>query len=131
MGVAQIYDQGQTFASSVLDIEESQLLKAISAAVTTVASISLATNYPTLPSVMHSMVNSYKKILSVAVETEYEWDEVKELKDRITNPDKYASAAPSPDAGQSAAPEASKEAEKEPEPAEESEDDEMMGDLFG
>ncbi|CAN9091493.1 unnamed protein product [Alternaria alternata] len=94
MGIFQIYDNGQTFDASVLDIEESQLLKAFSSAIATIASISLATGFPTLPSVMHSVVNSYKKVLSVAIETDYEWEEIAELKDRIANPDKYASAGP-------------------------------------
>ncbi|KAF9736053.1 hypothetical protein PMIN06_002999 [Paraphaeosphaeria minitans] len=118
MGISQIYDNGQTFDSSVLDIEESQLLKAFSSAITTIASISLAVNYPTLPSVMHSVVNSYKKVLSVAIETEYEWEEIKELKDRIANPDAYASAAPAAGAasgGDAAAPAAEEKKEEEEE----------------
>jgi large subunit ribosomal protein LP0 len=128
MGISQIYDQGQTFESSVLDIEESQLLKAFSSAIPTIATVSLALNYPTLPSVMHSVVNSYKNILAVAVETEYEWEEIKELKDRIANPDAYASAAPAAGAasGGGAAAEAPKEAEKEEE-AEESDEDMGFG----
>ncbi|KAF2751013.1 60S acidic ribosomal protein P0 [Sporormia fimetaria CBS 119925] len=129
MGISQIYDNGQTFDSSVLDIEESQLLKAFSSAISTIASISLAVGYPTLPSVMHSVVNSYKKVLAVAIETDYEWEEISELKDRIANPDKYASSAPAAGAssGGDAAPAA--EAAKEEE-AEESEDDDMGFGLF-
>ena len=94
MGISQIYDDGQTFDASVLDIEESQLLKAFGSAINTIACISLAVGFPTLPSVMHSVVNSYKKVLSVAVETDYEWEGIEELKDRIKNPEKYAGAAP-------------------------------------
>jgi len=94
MGISQVYDQGNCFPPSVLDIEEAQLLKAFSSAITTIACISLAANFPTLPSVMHSVVNSYKKVLSVAIETEYSWPEIDELKDRIANPDAYAAAAP-------------------------------------
>jgi large subunit ribosomal protein LP0 len=130
MGIAQIYDNGQTFESSVLDIEESQLLKAFTSAITTIATISLAVGYPTLPSVMHSVVNSYKKVLSVAIETDYEWEEITELKDRIANPDKYASAAPAAGAasgGGDAAP--AKEEAKAEEP-EESEDEDMGFGLF-
>ncbi|KAK5172137.1 ribosomal protein P0 (A0) (L10E) [Saxophila tyrrhenica] len=129
MGIAQIYDQGQTFDSSVLDIEESQLLKAFSSAITTIASISLAMNFPTLPSVMHSVVNSYKNMISVALETEYEWEAIHELKDRVANPDAYASAAPVAAAGgatEAAAP--AKEAEKEEE--EEASDEDMGFGLF-
>ncbi|KAI9700505.1 MAG: ribosomal protein P0 (A0) (L10E) [Bogoriella megaspora] len=125
MSISQIYDQGQTFSPDVLDIEESQLLKAFSSAINTIATVSLAVNYPTLPSVMHSVVNSYKKILSIAVETDYEWEGIEELKDRIKNPDKYASAAPvaAETTGGTTAAQETKEEEKE----EEEEEDEDMG----
>ena len=99
MTVSQVYDNGQTFSSEILDIEEDQLLKSFSTAIQNIASISLATNYPTLPAVVHSVVNSYKKVLAVAVETEYSWPEIEELKDRIANPDAYAAAAPAAAAG--------------------------------
>jgi large subunit ribosomal protein LP0 len=129
MGIFQIYDNGQTFDASVLDIEESQLLKAFSSAIATIASISLATGFPTLPSVMHSVVNSYKKVLSVAIETDYEWEEIAELKDRIANPDKYASAGPAAAATSGGDAPAAKEEAKEEE-KEESEDEDMGFGLF-
>jgi len=129
MGISQVYDQGNTFPPSVLDIEESQLLKAFSSAITAIAAISLAANFPTLPSVMHSVVNSYKKVLAVAISTEYSWPEIEELKDRIANPDAYASTAPVASSNEAApAAEAAKEEEKE-EDAEES-GDEGFGGLF-
>jgi large subunit ribosomal protein LP0 len=132
MGVSQIYDNGQTFAASVLDIEESQLLKAFSSAITAIASVSLAVNYPTLPSVIHSVVNSYKKVLSVAIETDYDWEEITELKDRIANPDKYASSAPAAaSGGGGGAAEEAKVEEKKEEEDEESGDDDMGFGLFG
>lgn len=129
MVVSQIYDNGQTFDASVLDIEESQLLATFSSAITTIASISLALNYPTLPSVMHSVVNAYKKVLAVAVETDYSWEAIEELKDRIANPDKYASAAPAAAAAGGAAAPAAAAEEKKEEP-EESEDEDMGFGLF-
>lgn len=130
MGIYQIYDNGQTFEASVLDIEESQLLKAFSSAISTIAAISLASGFPTLPSVMHSVVNAYKKVISVAIETDYEWEEIAELKDRIANPDKYASAGPAVGAasGGGDAPAAKEEAKEEEK--EESEDDDMGFGLF-
>jgi len=132
MGISQVYDQGNTFPPSVLDIEESQLLKAFSSAITTIACISLAANFPTLPSVIHSVVNSYKRVLAIAVETEYSWPEIDELKDRIANPDAYASAAPV--AAATDAPAAAKDDEPskdDDEDAEDSGDDGGFGDLFG
>ena len=130
MSIYQIYDQGQTFASSVLDIEESQLLKAFSTAINTIATISLALNFPTLPSVMHSVVNSYKNLVSIALETEYEWEAIHELKDRVKNPDAYASAAPAAAAAdEGGAAEAPKE-EAAAEEEEEASDEDMGFGLF-
>ncbi|KAK5160885.1 hypothetical protein LTR04_004393, partial [Oleoguttula sp. CCFEE 6159] len=126
MGISQIYDQGQTFAPDVLDIEESQLLKAFTSAINTIATVSLAINYPTLPSVMHSVVNSYKKVLAIAVETDYDWEGIEELKDRIQNPDKYASAAPSGGAAAADAPAETAAAEEEKPAEDEEEEDEDM-----
>ena len=119
MSIAQIYDGGQTFAPSVLDIKEEQLLKAFSSAIATITQISLAANYPTLPSIIHSLMNSYKKVLAVAVETDYSWEGIDELKDRIANPDAYAAAAPTatteaePDKPADAAEDKAEEAEEE------------------
>ncbi|KAE8441618.1 hypothetical protein EG329_004627 [Mollisiaceae sp. DMI_Dod_QoI] len=129
MGISQVYDQGNTFPPSVLDIEEAQLLKSFASAITTIACISLAANFPTLPSVMHSIVNSYKKVLAVAVETEYSWPEIEELKDRIANPDAYASSAPAAAAGGDA-PAAAEEKEEEKEEEAEESGDEGFGGLF-
>ena len=94
MRIAQVYDGGQTFAPSVLDIKEEQLFKALNSAIATITQISLAANYPTLSSIMHSFMNSYKKVLAVAIETDYSWEGISNLKDRIANPDAYAVAAP-------------------------------------
>lgn len=127
MGIAQIYDQGQTFDSSVLDIEESQLLKAFTSAITTIATISLAINYPTLPSVMHSLVNSYKNVLAVAIETDYSWEGIEELKDRIANPEAYATTAPVTTATDEAAPTAAEEKKEEAKEEEEESDEDMFG----
>jgi large subunit ribosomal protein LP0 len=129
MKVVQVYEEGQTFDPDVLDVEESQLLKALSSAIATITTISLAANYPTLPSVIHSLINGYKKLIAVAIEIDYSWEGIDELKDRIANPDAYAAAAPTAAATSAeAAPAAAKEEEKEEE-KEESED-EGFGGLF-
>jgi hypothetical protein len=125
MKVQQVYEDGQSFSPDVLDIEESQLLKSLTSAIATITTISLAANYPTLPSIIHSLVNGYKKVISVAIPIDYEWDSIHELKDRIANPDAYASAAPAAGAAaatEDSAPAAAKEEEKEEE-KEESEDE--------
>lgn len=74
MVVQQVYDSGNVFAPSILDIEESTLLDFFTAAVRNVASVSLALGYPTIVSVSHSLVNSYKNLLAISVETDYDFE---------------------------------------------------------
>ncbi|KAI1416028.1 60S acidic ribosomal protein P0 [Hypoxylon sp. FL1857] len=128
LGISQVYDQGNTFPPSVLDIGEEQLLKSFTSAITTIAALSLALNFPTLPSVIHSLVNSYKKVLAVAIQTEYSWPEIEQLKDRIANPDAYAAAAPAAAAAETSTAAAAEEEKKDE--SEEESGDEGFGGLF-
>ncbi|OAA43219.1 60S acidic ribosomal protein P0 [Metarhizium rileyi] len=128
LGIEQVYDQGQAFPAEILDIGEEQLLGTLTKAITTIATISLAINFPTMPSVMHSVVNSYKNILAVAVETEISWPEIEDLKDRIANPEAYAAAAPAAAASSGGAAAAPAAEEKKDESEEE--DDEGFGGLL-
>jgi len=129
MGISQVYDQGQVFVPSVLDIDDAQLFKSFASAVNTIATISLAVNYPTLPSVVHSLINSYKNVISVALEADYSYPEIEELKDRIANPEAYASAAPVAAVATTTA--AKVEEKKDESEKEDSEDEGGFGDLFG
>ncbi|KAK6865729.1 60S acidic ribosomal protein P0 [Apiospora arundinis] len=109
-----------------------QLLKTLSSVITTIAAISLAINFPTLPSVMHSFFNSYKNLMAIAIETEYSWAAIDELKDRIANPDAYASAAPAAAAADAGASAGAAETKKDDSDDEESDEDGGgFGDLFG
>ena len=74
MTVVQIFDKGQVFSSSVLDVTDDELVGRVAAAIKQVAGISLAVNYPTIASIMHSFVNSYKKVLFTSIATDYEYD---------------------------------------------------------
>ncbi|CCH43913.1 60S acidic ribosomal protein P0 [Wickerhamomyces ciferrii] len=127
LAVIQVYDNGQVFPSSVLDITDDELVGHFVSAVNTIASISLAIGYPTLPSVGHSVVNSYKDLLAVAIATKYVYPEIEELADRIENPDKYASAAPAAASAPAASEDAPAAAAEE---EEEASDDDMGFGLF-
>lgn len=121
--ITQVYDDGQLFPASILDITDEELVGHFVSAVTTIASVSLAVGYPTLPAVGHTIINSYKDLLAVAVASKYVYPEIEELQDRVENPEKYASAAPAAPAGGAPAAEEAKPAEEE----EESDDDMGMG----
>lgn len=74
MTVVQVYDNGAVFPSAILDIEEKTLVDQFVSGIKTVAAISLATGIPTIASVVHSLVNSYKNILNVSLATDYEFE---------------------------------------------------------
>ncbi|CAG89711.1 DEHA2F22242p [Debaryomyces hansenii CBS767] len=121
MSVVQVYDNGQIFPSSILDITDDELVGHFVSAINTIASISLAVGYPTLPSVGHSVVNHYKNVLALSIATDYTFEGSEAIKDRLANPDAYAAAAPAAAASSSAA------AEEAPAEEEEEESDGDMG----
>lgn len=116
MAISSVYDQGNVFAVDVLDVSEDVLINRFLSGVKAIATISLALNYPTLASVTHSLVNSYKNLLAVSVSTDYTFEAAQKVKDYLENPEAFASAAPVAAAEESApaaAAEAPKEEEKE------------------
>jgi len=127
MTVVQIYDAGNTFSPEVLDIGEDELVNRFLTGIKTIAAISLALNYPTIVSVLHSLVNSYKNLIAISLATEYTFDGAEKVKEYLANPEAFAAAAPA--ASASAAPETKAEEKKEEE-KEESEDDDMGFGLF-
>ncbi|CCH62063.1 hypothetical protein TBLA_0G01150 [Henningerozyma blattae CBS 6284] len=125
--VVQVYDNGQTFPASILDITNEELVGHFVSAVSTISAVSLAVGYPTLPSVGHTLINNYKDLLAVAIASKYIYPEIEELMDRIENPEKYASAAPAAAAASGSSDAAPAAAAEEDE---ESEDDDMGFGLF-
>jgi len=125
MTVVQIYDNGVCFPPSVLDIEESQLITTFMSGIKTIAALSLATGIPTIASITHSLVNSYKNLLAVSLATEYEFEGSAKIKEYLANPEAFAVAA-APAAAEGGAP-AAEEAAPEAEKEEEEDEDEDMG----
>jgi len=128
MTVVQIFDQGNAFAPSVLDVEEKDLIDRFLSGIKSIAAISLALNYPTIASVSHSLVNSYKNLLAIALATEYTFEGAEKAKEYLANPEAFAVAAAP--AAESAAPEAAAKEEEKPAEKEEESDDDMGFGLF-
>ncbi|TCD65692.1 ribosomal protein P0 (A0) (L10E) [Steccherinum ochraceum] len=129
MTVVQIFDSGNVFTPDVLDVSDEELLGRFTTGITTIAALSLALNYPTIVSVTHSLVNSYKNLLAVSIATEYTFEGAEKVKEYLANPEAFAAAAP---AAAEAAPAASDApaAEEKKEEEEEGSDDDMGFGLF-
>lgn len=81
--IHHVVENGSMFSPAVLDLTDDDLIASFMAGVNKVAAVSLATNYPTLASIPHSIVNSYKTVLSVAVATDYSFPQADKVKDNL------------------------------------------------
>ncbi|KAF9291612.1 ribosomal protein P0 (A0) (L10E) [Mortierella alpina] len=120
--VVQVYDQGTVFHPTVLDIEEDTLVAHFVSGIKNIAAISLQIGYPTVASVPHSIINSYKNLLAVSIATEYTFAGSEKIKAYLADPSAFAVAAPVAAASASAEKVVEKVEEKE-----ESDDDMGFG----
>lgn len=124
MSVIEVYDDGDIFPSSLLDITDDELVADFTEAVSNITKISLASGYPTVSAVSTHVINAYQDIVNLSLGSDYTFEGTEELKDRLEHPEKYAAAAPAP----SEEKKEDQEEEKKDEDEEEEEDsDEDMG----
>lgn len=124
--LTNVFDEGFVYPAKLLSTTPADLFKAFSVGVSNVAALSLGLNYPSLPAFPHAVLNAYKNLVAVCIGTDYVFEQAKAIKERVENPELFASAAPTVAASTSAAPAAAAAPEPESE-----EEDEEMGDLFG
>ncbi|OXB71661.1 UNVERIFIED_CONTAM: hypothetical protein H355_015600 [Colinus virginianus] len=124
--IQQVFDNGSIYNPEVLDITEETLHKRFLEGVRNVASVCLQIGYPTIASVPHSIINGYKRVLAVAVETNYSFPLAEKVKAFLADPSAFVVAAPA--VTETAAPAAAAAASAKEAPKEESEEsDEDMG----
>ncbi|KAJ1093331.1 hypothetical protein NDU88_006435 [Pleurodeles waltl] len=123
--IQQVYDNGSIYNPEVLDITEEALHVRFLEGVRNVASVCLQIGYPTIASVPHTIINGYKRVLAVAVETDYSFPLADKVKAFLADPSAFVVAAPVAAAPTAAAAAPPKEEKKEE--SEESEDDMGFG----
>ncbi|XP_073529501.1 large ribosomal subunit protein uL10 [Phyllobates terribilis] len=123
--IQQVYDNGSIYSPEVLDITEDTLRTRFLEGVRNVASVCLQIGYPTIASVPHSVINGYKRVLAVAVETDYSFPLADKVKAFLADPSAFAVAAPVVEAASTPAAAPAKEETKDE--SEESDDDMGFG----
>lgn len=123
--IQQVYDNGSIYSPEVLDITEDALRTRFLEGVRNVASVCLQIGYPTVASIPHSIINGYKRVLAVAVETDYSFPLADKVKAFLADPSAFAVAAPVVEAA--SAPAAAPAQEEKKEESEESDDDMGFG----
>lgn len=121
--VKKVYDSGTVFDPKVLDLTNDDILASFVSGVRNVAAVSLTIGVPTAASAPHSIINGFKNLLAVAVETDITFKEAETVKEYLADPSKFAAAA----APVEAAPVAEAAPAKKEESAEESDDDMGFG----
>jgi large subunit ribosomal protein LP0 len=129
-----IYEDGKVYAAKFIDIDPNTVMQRFSAGISTVAAISLSIGLPTLASVPHSILNAYKNLLSITLETDYMFDQAKKVKEMVENPEAFQSNQPTTTTttttGDTKQPEKKNEPEPEPEKEASKEESGDMGISF-
>lgn len=121
--VLQVFEDGELYSASVLDVTEADITAAFTDGVRSVAGVSLTLNYPSIAMVPHAIADGFKKLMAVSVVTDYTFKESEAIKAFFENPEAFAVAAPAgDDAGDD---------QKDAEPESSSDDDVDAGGLFG
>lgn len=129
--IHEVYDSGTVFEPSVLDITNEDIQAKFLIGVRNIACVCLQIGYPTIASVGHSIVNGFKNLLALAVETDINFKEADLAKEFLKDPSKFAQAVPAAASAAAAAPkEAEKPKETKKEEKEEESDDDMGFGLF-
>jgi len=131
--VVNVYDNGTVIDVAVLDMTDEDVLRRFGRGVANVAALSLGLHYPTLAAFPHVVLNGFKNLAAIAVQTEYDFSQAKKLKEFIKNPSAFAApapAAPAEKGGKGGKPEPEKPKVEE-KPKEPSEEPPAAFDLFG
>jgi len=124
--LTHVLDGAFVYPAKLLNATPADLYKAFASGVSNVAALSLGLSYPSLPAFPHAVMNAYKNLVAICLGTDYIFEQAKAMKERVDNPDAFASATPVAAATTTAAPVVEAKA---PEPEEPSEEEEM-GDFF-
>lgn len=121
--VSHVYENGALYASKVLDLTDSELMSMFGAAAGRLAAISFMIGQVNQATIPHSFLRAFKTLCAIAIATDYEFEEIKIVKEMLANPGAFAAPA----GGAAGAPAAA----AAPEPEEEEEEAAPAMDMFG
>lgn len=91
--VSDVYENGTTYAASILDMSESDLLKKFHNGVGRLAALSMAIGHPTAASLPHVIAGGFSKLLAIAAVTDINFKQAEPIKAYLADPSKFAAAA--------------------------------------
>jgi large subunit ribosomal protein LP0 len=121
--VETVYEDGATYSVKALDMGDNDLVNMFTNSAARMAAVSFALGYINQVTLPHSFGRAFRMICAIALETGYDFDELKAVKEAIANP---GASAPAAAGNEKKAAVAAKEPEPEPE-----EETAPAVDLFG
>jgi len=131
--VDTVYENGSAYSVRVLDLSDADLVAMFAGSAARLAAVSFALGYINQATLPHSFGRAFKTIVSLALATDYNFDELKAVKEAAA----AAAAAPAPAAGGGGGGKAEEKgagkaaAAKAPEPEPEPEEEAAPADIFG
>jgi len=87
-----VFEDGKIYSSKFLDMSTQTLMQKFANTVSIIASVSMALGIPTIASVPHTILNTYKNLLAIVVETGFVFEQAREIKEMVENPDAFVQA---------------------------------------
>jgi large subunit ribosomal protein LP0 len=91
--VDTVYENGATYSVKVLDMGDSDLVNMFTSAASRLAAVSFALGYVNQVTLPHSFGRAFRTICAIALQTDYDFDELKAVKEAIANPGASAPVA--------------------------------------
>jgi len=128
--VKTVFDAGFVYPAALLNLGTNDVMQMLAKGLQRITTVALQIGFPSLSTVPHLLANAYKNILSISVETDYEFEGSKDIKAYLKNPSAFASSAPVQQTGGDSKPTGGDN--KPVEVKEEKEEEEAsLGGLFG
>lgn len=101
--VVTVFEDGAVYDAKFLDMTDAELASRFGNAAAKLAALCFAINYPTMVTVPHSFGNALKQLIALSLATEYVFDESKQYKEFLENPELLAAARAAAGGGAAAA----------------------------
>jgi len=124
--VRTVFDAGFVYPATLLTLGHNDVLQQLAKGLGRVATLSLELGLPSLASIPHLLATSYRNLVTISIETDYDFEGSHKVKEFLKDPSAFQKSAPTTTAPTTTttAPVEEKKEEKEEESAE-------IGGLFG
>jgi len=92
--VRTVFDSGFVYPSSLLTLGVNDVLQTLAKGLQRVATVSLHIGFPSLASVPHLISNAYRNLISVSIETNYDFEGSVKVKEYLKDPSAFQTSTP-------------------------------------